>query len=91
MQVNRARYDRESIDDLVTTVAVVVADMKGVDPLDYQALPIMCNFVDMEWLENTFCDPDLNHRTHIEDVNFFYAGYNIRLGTDGWVTVYEKQ
>lgn len=93
IQVNRARYNRKSIDELVTTITSMVAEVMGVDPLNYQVLPPMYESVNMESLENLCFEPELFHMDRIgdEEVSFLYAGFNIRLGTDGWVTVYEKQ
>lgn len=93
VQVNQTRSDYKCIDELVTTITLVVAETKGVNPLDQQSLPIMYDAVDMPSLENAVPEPepDQRERSEVEPVNFFYAGYGIRVGTDGWVTVYERR
>lgn len=74
-------------------ITSVVAETKGIDPLERQMLPPMYNAIDMHMLEKAVFNPELTQRDRTEstNVNFRYAGYRIRLGTDGWVTVYEKR
>ena len=93
VQVNQTRSDYKCIDELVTTITLVVAETKGVNPLDQQSLPIMYDAIDMQSLENAIFEPERfdRERSGAKPVNFLYAGYNIRLETDGWVTVYERR
>lgn len=92
-QVKRAQWDPECIDELVTTVTLAVAEAKGVDPLDHEALPQLYEAIDLHSVENSVCEPEpiSTDQSEASEMHFFYAGHKIHVGTDGWVRVYERQ
>ena len=84
-------YDRDSGDELVTTLVSSVADVLDVDPLDTARMPPLFYYLDPELLETVLFestpaeigdDPD---KTMI----FEYVGLTVAVRNDGWVFVYE--
>lgn len=93
VQVHQTHYDCGSDRELVTVLALTIAEAKGVHPLDNREMPPLFESIDAAALEDTFFGP-LGEDAKHEDgglVTFHYTEYKVALWADGWIFVYESR
>lgn len=91
--IEQSRYDDEDEEALITTLALVIADARGVDPLDYSRMPPLYDRIDVATLEDVFFSPSGTNVGSTEEpenvMAFDYQGYRVTIRNDGWISVYE--
>lgn len=65
-----------------------VAELEGEDPADLS--PPLYDAIDPKALDSLFQPSDSGHSETVETVRFTYHGYNVRVQSDGAVTVVES-
>lgn len=93
VQVEQGHYDRETDGELATELILLIAEAKGVDPIDQRELPLLYDAIDAQSLEETFFGPSGvgTKRDEAGSVTFMYDGYKVSVRSDGWIFVYEKR
>ena len=87
-QIDQAHYDDET-DDLVATVVTAVADAKGVDPLNPNAMRPLYEVIDLAAIEAAFFGRPTYDAHDGGFITFEYVGYKIAIRSDGWIFIYE--
>jgi hypothetical protein len=85
-QVAQRRYDPD--EELSTTVVFALADARGVAPAEVNSPPLY-ERVDAAALERTFFGPQSGPVSG--SVEFRYEEFLVRVGSDGWVRVFEAE
>jgi hypothetical protein len=90
-QVDQVHYDPASPEDLCTTLVYALAEVRDVDPLDYESMPPLFESVDVGILEREFFDPDASSapRDVTGSKTFRYGPQRVTVRSDGWIIVYE--
>ena len=91
VQIHQAHYDRESEEELVTTLVEAIRETIDADPLDLSQMPPLYESVDAQALEETFFGPPGagTRRDEGGAVTFHYIGYKVALRADGWIFIYQ--
>lgn len=90
-QAKQTNYDPDSDGELATTLVYAVADVKGVDPLDRDQLPVLYDVVDAEFLEETFVASAERAVAGEGAFCFQYADVMVTVERNGWITVYDQE
>lgn len=92
-QVKQTAYEPAAEGELATELIYAVADVKGVDPLDNEQLPVLYDAVDAASLEEALFSSAGTGRGHTSEgfVSFQYVGLTITVESNGWITVYEER
>jgi len=89
-QVVQRRYDPALDGGLTTAIVFAIADAEGVSP-DGLTFPPLYDVVDVPGIETALfgSNPDGSARNATGSVEFRYAQYLVKVGSDWWVQVYE--
>ncbi|WP_435073958.1 HalOD1 output domain-containing protein [Halorubrum sp. HHNYT27] len=89
-QVAQRHHEPGKNDELVTDIVLAVADAEGVDMTELRAPPLY-EVVDVVGIEKAFFGQNQhnNARPGTGTIEFHYAGYLIKVRSDGWVQVHE--
>ena len=89
-QVAQRIYEPDRDGGLTTTIVFTIAEAEAVDPSDLKSPPLY-EVVDTAGIEDTFfgLQPGDGSRQGTGTVEFHYRDYRVKVGSDGWVQVYE--
>ena len=90
--VEQTQHDPDGRTELVTDLAVAVAEAKGVDPLDHEQLPPLYEHVDPASLERTLFrgGGSTTASASLRHASFLYLRFKVVVAADGWIAVYER-
>jgi hypothetical protein len=89
--VGQRYYDRDTDDELVTTLVSSIAEALDVDPFDSTRMPPLFYYLDPELLETVLFESTTTEVGHDPEKTmiFDYVGLTVAVRNNGWVFVYE--
>jgi hypothetical protein len=88
-QVVQRHFDPNGDDELTTALVFAIAEAEGVSPRDVKSPP-MYEVVDVTAVENALFGPGTRAESRRGTIEFRYAEYLLKVGSDGWIQVFES-
>jgi hypothetical protein len=90
IQVAQQHYKPDGSDELVSDIAIAIADAKEIDPTELKSPPLY-ECIDVEALEDTlFSQETATESTEgTGTIEFQYTDNLVKVRSDGWIQVFE--